>query len=163
MRRLWTTLGSLAFLVLAPGSVAVLVPWLITGGRTSPPFLGMDATLAIGAALLGVGLFVLVECFARFAWQGLGTPAPIAPAERLVVAGVYRIVRNPMYLAVICMVAGEALLFANLAVLAYAAALALAFHVFVRLWEEPRLTRRFGEAYEAYCARTPRWLPRVVR
>lgn len=159
MHRLWSVLGSLAVLVAGPGTVTVLVPWLITGGQVGPPFLGSGATLGIGAALLGVGLFVLLDSFGRFAWSGLGTPAPVAPAKVLVVEGAYRLVRNPMYLAVLAMVAGEALLLASPAMLVYAVLLAAAFYLFVRIYEEPWLRSRFGADYEAYCARTPGWLP----
>jgi protein-S-isoprenylcysteine O-methyltransferase Ste14 len=92
--------------------------------------------------------------------RGRGTPAPIAPTEHLVVGGPFRWVRNPGYVAVVSLVVGQALVFGSGAVLAYAAVLAVGFHLFVVLYEEPTLRRQFGEEYEAYCREVPRWFPR---
>lgn len=103
---------------------------------------------------------VLLEASARFAWQGLGTPAPIYPTERLVVSGAYRHVRNPMYLAVLAIILGQAAMFGSSALLAYGAAVAVAFHLFVVLYEEPTLRRSFPEDYRRYAAHVRRWLPR---
>jgi protein-S-isoprenylcysteine O-methyltransferase Ste14 len=155
-------LGSLVFLVIAPGTATVLAPWLITGWRVGPPFFG-QTSLGVGALFLSVGLIVLIDCFVRFGVEGIGTPAPIAPTRQLVVRGLYRVVRNPMYLSVISIVIGEALLIGSWILLVYAALLAVAFHLFVQFYEEPSLKRRFGEDYEAYLAATPRWLPKVTR
>jgi protein-S-isoprenylcysteine O-methyltransferase Ste14 len=160
MRRLWAILGTALFLIVAPGTAAILGPWLITRWRVAPPFLGTQATLGLGAGFLAVGLSMLLECFARFAIEGIGTPAPVFPTERLVVRGLYRYVRNPMYLAVVSIVLGEALMLASPALVVYAAGLALGFHLFVVLYEEPTLRRTHGAAYAAFCARVPRWLPR---
>ena len=98
--RIKATLGSLAFLVLAPGIVAGLIPWLLTGWRPLPPADGLGALRWAGLILVAAGLAVVLEAFARFAWVGLGTPAPVAPTRTLVVSGFYRFVRNPMYVAV---------------------------------------------------------------
>jgi protein-S-isoprenylcysteine O-methyltransferase Ste14 len=138
----------------------VLLPALITGGRTAPPFFG-QASLGVGAALLAAGLLLLLDNFARFALEGLGTPAPVAPTERLVDSGAYRVVRNPIYLAVVSMILAEALLMASTWLLIYAAIVAVASHLFIVFYEEPRLRRRFGEAYDSYAERTPRWAPRI--
>ncbi len=102
--RLEAALGSAAFLVAAPGVVAGLVPWLLTGWRSSDP---PAAVAALGALMVVVGVGVLLHAFGRFVVEGRGTPAPIAPTERLVVDGMYRYVRNPMYLAVPALIFGH--------------------------------------------------------
>ena len=105
---------------------------------------------------------MLVETFARFALQGRGTPAPVYPTETLVVTGSYRFVRNPMYVAVVSLILGQGLLFGNLAVLAYGAAIWLIVHLFVISYEEPTLARSFGARYERYKANVRRWIPRLT-
>ncbi len=106
------------------------------------------------------GRSALLSAFVRFVVEGLGTPAPVAPTERLVVGGLYRHVRNPMYLAVAAVIVGQALLLGRLVLLAYALAFAAAVWAFVRWYEEPTLARRFGADYEAYRRAVPAWLPR---
>jgi protein-S-isoprenylcysteine O-methyltransferase Ste14 len=156
-------LGSLAFLVLAPGVVAGLIPWLITNWRPLPPSDGPGVLHWTGLILIVTGLAVVLEAFARFALEGLGTPAPIAPTRTLVVSGFYRFVRNPMYVAVTALIFGQAVLFASWVVALYGVVIAAAFHTFVRLYEEPTLRQAYGEEYAAYCAATPRWIPRFRR
>ena len=114
-----------------------------------------------GAVLTAAGVVVLVQAFARFVREGLGTPAPVAPTETLVVGGLYRYVRNPMYLAVLATIVGQALLLGQPILLGYAFVVWIAFASFVRFYEEPHLTRRFGESYRAYRAAVPAWVPRV--
>ena len=106
------------------------------------------------------GLASVVHSFARFALEGRGTPAPIAPTESLVVSGQYRWVRNPMYVAVTSMIVGQALLFGAPGLVWYALVVAAAFHAFVLGYEEPTLARRYGESYERYRRSVNRWLPR---
>jgi protein-S-isoprenylcysteine O-methyltransferase Ste14 len=161
--RITASLGSLGFLVLAPGVVAGLVPWLITRWSPLPPDSGPGVIRWIGLVLIGAGVVVVLEAFARFAWEGLGTPAPVAPTRTLVVSGFYRYVRNPMYLAVLALIAGQAVLFADWGVALYGVVIAASFYTFVRLYEEPTLRRAYGEEYAAYCAATPRWIPRFRR
>ena len=161
--RITAALGSLVFLVLAPGVVAGLVPWLITGWRPLPPGDLPGALRWTGLIVIGAGLIVVLEAFAQFALEGLGTPAPIAPTRTLVVSGFYRFVRNPMYVAVAALIFGQAVLFANWSVALYGLVIAAAFHTFVRLYEEPTLLRAYGEEYAEYCAATPRWIPRLRR
>ena len=163
MDRIKAALGSLAFLILAPGVVAGLMPWLITQWRPLPPGDGPGALRWTGLILIAGGLAVVLEAFARFAWEGLGTPAPVAPTRTLVVSGFYRFVRNPMYVAVITLIFGQAVFFASLGVAIYGVVIAVAFDTFVRLYEEPTLRGAYGEAYAAYCAATPRWIPRFRR
>jgi protein-S-isoprenylcysteine O-methyltransferase Ste14 len=154
-------LGSLAFLLVAPGTVAGLVPWWLSRWEPRPPLLGLGASRAVGGALVALGVAALLDAFLRFALGGLGTPAPVLPTRRLVVSGPYRHVRNPMYVAVLAVVAGQALLLGNLAVLAYALGLWTVFHLFVLGYEEPKLRSTFGAEYDAFRANVPRWLPRV--
>ncbi|MEO5325274.1 isoprenylcysteine carboxylmethyltransferase family protein [Mesorhizobium sp. CC13] len=160
MRRPAALLGSAVFFVLAPGVVAGLVPWLLVGGYSAPGAPG--PLLAVGAVLVAAGLAVLLHAFARFALEGLGTPAPIAPTERLVVGGPYRYVRNPMYVAVLSIILGQAVIFWSASLAVYAAAVGMAFALFVRFYEEPVLARRYGRAYETYRRHVPGWLPRLT-
>jgi len=157
MARLRAALGSLAFLVLAPGVVAGLLPWAFTGWETESPWPPLQAA---GLVLVAGGVIVLVHAFARFVIEGLGTPAPVAPTERLVVGGLYRHVRNPMYLAVAATILGQALILGRPGLLVYAAAFGAAVVAFVQIYEEPTLAERYGEAYEAYRRAVPAWWPR---
>jgi protein-S-isoprenylcysteine O-methyltransferase Ste14 len=154
-------LGSAVFLVLAPGTVAGVVPWWFSRWQIGPPLLGFLPLRAVGALLVAAGLPVLLESFGRFALQGLGTPAPVLPTRHLVVQGFYRHVRNPMYLAVQSLILGQALLFGSLPLLLYGAGVGLAMHLFVVAYEEPTLLRSFGPEYQTYRSHVPRWLPRL--
>jgi protein-S-isoprenylcysteine O-methyltransferase Ste14 len=111
-------------------------------------------------ALLVGGGGVLLDAFARFVVEGLGTPAPVAPTERLVVGGLYRYVRNPMYLAVTALIVGQALVLGQPVLLLEAAVFVATTAAFVRLYEEPSLRRRFGAEYEEYRRAVPAWWPR---
>jgi len=160
-RTSWRIVAALLLLVLVPGTVAGLVPLWLTGGRLEKPFLGFSMLRFAGAALVLAGLGSLLDSFARFVFVGLGTPAPVAPPTRLVVSGQYRHVRNPMYVAVLVIVIGQSLVLGSGALLDYAALLWLFFHLFVVLYEEPRLGSRFGASYREYCRNVRRWWPRV--
>jgi protein-S-isoprenylcysteine O-methyltransferase Ste14 len=153
--------GSAVFFVLAPGTIAGWIPYMLTRWRFQPAFLGLPVLRIAGAVMLLAGLSVLVDSFLRFALEGHGTPAPVVPPEQLVVTGLYRHVRNPMYVAVLLIIAGQALLFGSLALVAYAAVAWLAFHTFVLLYEEPTLRRRFGASYDLYRQHVGRWVPQV--
>lgn len=159
--RPWNLVASLVFLALVPGSVVGLVPYWLTGWQVEEPFPGASALRAPGALLVLAGLASLLDSIARFALVGLGTPAPVAPPTRLVVSGPYRHVRNPMYVAVVALVAGQGLVLGSGALLLYAALLWLLFHSFVVLYEEPRLASRFGGPYEEYRRNVGRWWPRI--
>ena len=150
--------GSAVFLVVAPGVVAGLVPWLLTGWRSSGAPL---AVAGVGAVLVVAGAGVLLHAFGRFVVEGRGTPAPVAPTERLVVGGLYRHVRNPMYVAVGATIVGQALLLGRPWLLAYAAAFWLVVAAFVRGYEEPTLSARYGEQYAEYRRAVPAWWPRI--
>jgi protein-S-isoprenylcysteine O-methyltransferase Ste14 len=156
--RAGAALGSFAFLLLAPGLVAGAFPWAITrwrGGGSPWPL------KAVGFALIAAGILVLLLAFLRFVTEGLGTPAPVAPTRRLVVGGLYRYVRNPMYLAVLAIIVGQATLLWRPILLGYAVVVALAFFAFVRGYEEPTLQRAFGDEYFAYRSAVPGWWPRL--
>jgi protein-S-isoprenylcysteine O-methyltransferase Ste14 len=155
-------IGSAAFLIIAPGTGAIYLPWLITRWRFGLDLGDSPALRAAGLALIAIGAAALVECFVRFAWVGIGTPAPVAPPGRLVVSGLYRHVRNPMYVAVVALVVGQALFFGEAGLLLYAAAGWLIFHLFVLGYEEPALRRQFPDDYERFIRAVPRWLPRLT-
>jgi protein-S-isoprenylcysteine O-methyltransferase Ste14 len=161
MTRIWPILGSAVFLVIAPGIVAGYVPWRICRWHVAAPLLGFSWIRVIGVLLIAAGLPVLLDSFARFALQGLGTPAPVYPTQHLVVSGWYRYVRNPMYVAVASLIFGQGLFFGTMGVLEYGAAVWVCFFLFVLLYEEPTLRRSFGADYEAFCANVPRWIPRL--
>lgn len=157
-----TILGSFVFFLVAPGVVAGVVPFALVGWSLQPPLLGAPGERLVGVVAVAVGLACLVDCFARFALEGRGTPAPVEQTEVLVASGPYRFVRNPMYVSVVTIVLGQALLLGQGPLLPYAGVLLLVFHLFVRLYEEPTLRRRFGNSYEAYCEHVRRWWPRLT-
>jgi protein-S-isoprenylcysteine O-methyltransferase Ste14 len=161
MGRILAVLGSALFLPIAPGVVAGLVPWWISKWKIHPPLFGFRPVRVFGFLLIVTGVSVLVESFARFALEGLGTPAIVFPPRRLVVKGLYRHVRNPMYLAVVAIIVGEAMILGNLNVLKYAALVWLFCHLFVLAYEEPTLRKTFGAEYNAFCVNVPRWTPRL--
>jgi protein-S-isoprenylcysteine O-methyltransferase Ste14 len=161
MRRPTAAVGSAVFFLLAPGVVVGLIPWLLTRWQAREPAPYWAPMRVLGGILLVAGLIALIQAFARFVVEGLGTPAPIAAPERLVVGGVYRYVRNPMYVAVLVAIFGQALLLGRLGLLLYAGAAWLVVAAFVRWYEEPTLTRRFGADYEAYRRAVPAWWPRL--
>ncbi len=158
MTRARAAAGSIGFLLLAPGLTAGLVPWLLTGWESNDWPLPLQA---VGAVMIAAGVAALLYAFGRFVFEGLGTPAPVAPPERLVIGGLYRHVRNPMYVAVAATIIGQALVLGQPLLLAYAALFMAAVAAFVHLYEEPTLTRRFGEQYAAYRRGVPAWLPRL--
>ncbi len=154
--------GTIIFVVLVPGTTIVIVPWLLSGWRLAEPFFGWTGTRWIGLVFVILGGPTVAQAMVRFVREGLGTPAPILPTERLVVTGPYRYVRNPMYIGVLSMIVGQALIFGSRAVLMYTLCVAAAFHVFVVLYEEPTLRRRFGAQYETYARQVHRWRPRLT-
>ena len=150
--------GSSLFFALAPGVVAGVIPWAITGWSGAPDRLGWRV---LGAVVTAAGAAVLVHAFARFVREGVGTPAPVAPTQHLVVGGLYRWVRNPMYIAVASCVLGQAGIFGSWALVGYGLALMVTFFSFVRLYEEPKLEGQFGADYAAYRSAVPGWFPRA--
>lgn len=160
--RISPELGSILFMVVAPGTIAGLIPFWILRYETTAPFFGAEPFRWFGVALLALGAVLLVETFMRFARQGRGTPAPLYPTEALVITGSYRYVRNPMYVAVVSLILGQAFLFANLAVLVWGLVVWLTVHLFVLGYEEPTLAATFGTQYDAYRKGVRRWIPRLT-
>jgi protein-S-isoprenylcysteine O-methyltransferase Ste14 len=149
--------GSVAFFLPAPGLIAGSIPWLVTGWYIRQPSTYWVPLLVVGVLLLIGGAIVLVQTLFRFVVEGFGTPAPAAPTEYLVVGGQYRYVRNPMSLAVVAIILGQALALGQPILLLYTALVGVAVGAFVRFYEEPTLARRFGSQYEAY--RRQPWEP----
>jgi protein-S-isoprenylcysteine O-methyltransferase Ste14 len=151
-------LKTLVFTVLVPGTVAGYVPYLLRD-RTFRPAAAPLALL--GAMPLLAGLAVYLWCAWDFATAGRGTPLPLDAPRRLVVRGLYRFVRNPMYIGILLLLAGQAIFFASLPTVWYALGVALCFHFFVIFYEEQALRRRFGQSYSEYRSQVPRWAPRL--
>jgi protein-S-isoprenylcysteine O-methyltransferase Ste14 len=151
MQRVSAVLGSALFFLVAPCVLAGLIPWSMTRWEFRPAFFGLEGARLVGVLLILVGLPGLVDSFARFALQGLGTPAPVAPPKNLVVTGLYRHVRNPIYVAVVAIILGQAMLFGDWRLVVWGALLWLFFHLVVVAYEEPTLQSTFGAEYEAYC------------
>jgi protein-S-isoprenylcysteine O-methyltransferase Ste14 len=159
MRKVSAASGTALFFAAAPGVVAGVVPWALTDWRMAG---NLPAWLrAVGGAVTFVAAVLLIHSFARFVIEGSGTPAPPAPTERLVVGGLYRYVRNPMYLAVLAAILGQALLLGRAVLVPYAVVVLAAVVSFVRWYEEPTLGERFGPAYDSYRASVPGWFPRL--
>jgi protein-S-isoprenylcysteine O-methyltransferase Ste14 len=150
-------LKTLLFTILVPGFVAGYVPYVLLGGKPAPSH---DSLGWFGGVLLVLGACVYFRCAWEFAVRGLGTPAPIAPTKFLVVGGLHRYVRNPMYIGVALVILGQAALFRAPHLAEYAALMLLIAHLFVIFYEEPTLRRQFGESYEEYRRTVPRWIPR---
>jgi protein-S-isoprenylcysteine O-methyltransferase Ste14 len=152
-------LRSLLYTIIIPGTVTLLIPYLIVSGRDerTQPW-GLNQVLGAVAAVLGA--LVLLRCIWEFMVTGRGTLAPVDPPTQLIVRGLYRYVRNPMYLGAFIMLLGEAALFQSLPLLQYAVAWFIIINLIVLFHEEPVLRRRFGESYERYIRSVHRWLPR---
>lgn len=157
MRRSTAAIGSAAFFVVAPGTVVGLIPWLVT--RWELPHSAAAWRVVLGALLIVAGLMPAAHAFGQFAKAG-GTPMPLAPPQRLVVNGFNSYVRNPMYVGLLIAILGQALLFDSLGLVLYAAAVWIITASFVRLYEEPTLSHRYGTEYEEYRNNVPAWLPR---
>jgi protein-S-isoprenylcysteine O-methyltransferase Ste14 len=152
-----TLVKTLIFTLLAPGTVTVAVPyWLLGSGPTPAGGLRL-----LGWLPLALGAAFYCWCAWEFAAAGRGTPAPIDPPKVLVARGLYRVVRNPMYVGVLLVLLGESLVSGSWALLRYAVLVWLCFHLFVVLYEEPALRRKFGASYEGYRKRVWRWIPRL--
>ena len=158
-----TLIKTLIFTILVPGTVTVMVPrWLLSSYGGAEHFhIGVFRYVGVVPILLGASIYSW--CAWDFTFAGKGTPAPIDPPRELVVRGLYRYVRNPMYVGVGSVLIGEALLFQSLALLVYVAGALLLCHLFVVLYEEPALTRKFGDSYRRYRESVPRWIPRNSR
>jgi|SRR5687767_1168585 len=149
-------LKNLLLTLVVPGTIVVYVPLLLAGGR--PPASGLVLLLAL--VLLGTGGVIYAWCLWDFAAFGRGTPAPINAPKKLVVHGLYRYTRNPMYVGALAVLLGWAVMFQGRALLIYALCVGICFHLFVVVYEERRLGQQFGAEYHDYCEKVGRWLPR---
>ncbi len=153
-------LKTLVFTVFVPGTVAGYIPWRLRLDAAPGKVTGTEEWAAIGVIAIGIAIY-LYTAFWGFALIGGGTPAPIAPTKVLVVTGLHRFVRNPMYIGVSLIIGGQAWLFHSLHIAIYMVCMLLVAHLFVVFYEEPTLRRRFGEEYDRYLAAVPRWIPKV--
>lgn len=156
-------LKNLLFTLLVPGTVAVFIPLRIAASSNGAFVPGWRAAQIASLLPLSVGAAIYFWCLWDFAVRGRGTPAPIDAPRRLVVRGLYRYVRNPMYVGVLLAIVGWAMFFQARMVLFYGAAVGICFHLFVVLVEEPQLRKKFGEQYHSYCEQVGRWVPRGGR
>jgi protein-S-isoprenylcysteine O-methyltransferase Ste14 len=156
-------LRSLFFALLLPGSVTLLIPYFILSGRNGIVVRQWGALQYLAVIAIAAGAAVLIWCITDFARIGRGTLAPVDPPKELVVRGLYRYVRNPMYAGVLCVLLGEAALFQSVALLTYTAVWFLFVNLFVILYEEPALRARFGASYEQYRRSVGRWIPRRTK
>lgn len=157
-----TALKTLLFTLVAPGTVTLLLPYLIlrwTDGLS----IAFGWTTIAGGLLILCGTAIYAACAIGFVRFGRGTPAPIDPPTELVVQGLYRWSRNPMYVGIVTVLLGESLLPRSVPLLFYAAAVFVGFNLFIMLYEEPTLTRMFGSSYKSYRSRVPRWIGPVRR
>ncbi len=152
-------LKNIIFTIFVPGTITTLIPyWILRRNFVAMPSQwGMPQYVSLLAALLGLSVYF--RCVWDFATVGRGTPAPLDPPKVLVVCGLYRYVRNPIYLGVLFVLLGEAVFFESSALLRYMIGVFLIFHLFVIFYEEPSLRRKFGESYERYCRSVRRWIP----
>ena len=153
-----TAIKTLIFSIFVPGSVAGFIPLLLVQGQSVAPF-----PWALGFIPLGAGVALYLWCASEFTFTGKGTPAPIDAPKYLVVRGPYRWVRNPMYVAVLSAILGEALLFRSWSLVIYALFVFVVVHLFVTLYEEPTLREQFADSYERYTQQVSRWLLRPPR
>jgi protein-S-isoprenylcysteine O-methyltransferase Ste14 len=155
-------LRTLIFTIFVPGTVAGVIPWLLLRGSSTRVALNPSIWL-VGFLPLGLGVGLYLWCAGAFTFIGKGTPAPIDAPKVLVVQGPYRWVRNPMYLSVLAVIIGEAILFRSMLLVAYTVVFWVIVHTFVVFVEEPSLRGQFGASYEAYLRAVPRWIPHVPR
>jgi protein-S-isoprenylcysteine O-methyltransferase Ste14 len=158
-----TLVKTLLFMVIAPGTVTVWAPWYFFRSAYATNVGEIPAFLFAGMLLIAVGAAGSLWCGLDFAFAGHGTPAPIDPPKLLVVRGLYRYARNPMYISVLLVLLGESAMFRYWTLCRYALVFWAGFHLFVLLYEEPTLREKFGASYEDYCKRVNRWLPRPPR
>lgn len=161
MHKTAAILGSALFFVIAPFTIGFVVPWWIAGWQVHAPLYGEPLLQLGGIPLVLSGLGLLLLSFGRFALDGLGTPAPIAPPKHLVVTGLYRYMRNPMYAGVYAIILGNALILADKRIIHYGTLVVLGFIAFVLFYEEPTLERQFGDEYRQYRKNVPRLIPRL--
>ena len=154
-----TALKTLIWSVFVPGSLTGLIPYLLLSSRIEFLPVTLSSFRYAGIIPILLGTLLYLWCAWDFTFVGKGTPAPFDPPKEIVVQGLYRFVRNPMYVAVILALIGEAIFFESTAILFYASIVVLVFHLWVIYYEEPTLKRKFGESFERYCQKVSRWIP----
>lgn len=152
-------LKSLIFIILVPGTVTVLVPYVLLTSFGNLLQIDIGHFRYLGGVPFLIGVPILLWSIWDFTFTGKGTPAPVDPPKELVVRGLYRYVRNPMYVGGVFILFGEAIFFASLLLFGYTVFIFFCFHMFVIGYEEPTLRRTFGRTYDVYCESVPRWLP----
>ena len=159
---LWVLFKTLLFTIFVPGTVAIRIPYRVAGPMDIRLAFERSSTvrLAVAGFFFLTGALIYLWCAWDFSVKGLGTPAPIDAPKKLVVNGLYRFVRNPMYVGVACMIAGQSIARSSFAILGYLIFALVCVNLFVLFYEEPHLRRAFGEQYEDYCRHVPRWIPR---
>lgn len=145
-------------MIIGPGSVIVLIPYLIISFFSPPDYYKIVRLQYIGIIPFLIGLVISLRCFYDFISVGKGTPVPIDPPKKLVIIGMYRFVRNPMYIGILFLLFGEAIFFKSFVLLGYTACVYCLFQIFIIGFEEPMLKTKFGKEYEDYCKIVPRWL-----
>ena len=153
-------LRSIFFTFVLPGTVTVLIPYWIISSRSSDMLSNYFTVRYFGFPLMVIGAAGLLWCLWEFFAEGRGTLAPVDPPKHLVVRGLYRYVRNPMYVSVVTILLGEALFFSRTLLLIEAEVFFAMAYLFVVLYEEPALRRQFGESYVSYSQTVGRWIPR---
>lgn len=151
-------LRNLIFIVLQPGIVAGYIPYLIVRDEWSVRFLRWEFLHYLGIIVFMIGLIIMLHCVYQFAVEGRGTLSPVDPTQHLVINGLYRFTRNPMYLGVITMLIGEAIFTWSNWLWIYSFLVFIGFNLFILLVEEPRLKKDFGAEYEQYCQEVRRWI-----
>ena len=157
---MWLLLRSLMFVLLLPGTMTAVLPAAILASWPGAAVSTRGPRAWAAGIAIAVGAAGLLRCIWEFAARGRGTLAPVDPPTRLVVSGLYRYVRNPMYVCVVTILGGEALLWRSAALATYAVAVLGIFHAFIVLYEEPTLRRTFGESFSGYARSVSRWIPR---
>jgi len=160
MRGIWLFLRSTFWTLAFPGFFAGFLPWRYFG-VSDVDFNWRNPVHLLAAVLIASGAALLAWCIVDFARRGRGTLSPVDPPKELVVQGLYRYVRNPMYLSVLTIVLGEILLTRSIPLLVYWLGFFAAANVFVMGYEEPTLRKQFGESYERYTRSVGRWIPRI--
>jgi protein-S-isoprenylcysteine O-methyltransferase Ste14 len=149
---------NLLFTIIHPGIVAGLIPYLILGEKANGFVQPLQINQYGGAVVFSMGFEIMMICIINFAVKGGGTLSPADPTRKLVVSGLYRFSRNPMYAGVMLILTGEAIFFQTMNLWIYSFVVFFAFHIFIVLVEEPRLRKDFGEEYTSYCKKVRRWI-----